>query len=113
MLKGGIRLSIVPSNKTSSSHYTNFSLQNLPLPVKIISKLKRMAPFKLKFRMGGSRSTSQETEAEPPALLLSNSVGASNTTIDSEYNSLGSIVSSDQKTLLRNHNAGSDNVKGK
>ncbi|KAG4073279.1 hypothetical protein HA402_008625 [Bradysia odoriphaga] len=66
--------------------------------------------------MGGSRSTSQETEAEPPTLLLSNSVGASlgasNTTIDSEYNSLGSIVSSDQRTLLPNHNGGGDSVKG-
>lgn len=75
-----------------------------------------MAPFKLKFRMGGSRSTSQETETEPPALLLSNSVvaslGASNTTIDSEYNSLGSIISSDQRTLLPNHNVGGDNATG-
>lgn len=88
-------------------------MQKFTPPEKILSKLKRMAPFKLKFRMGGSRSTSQETEAEPPALLLSNSVGASNTTIDSEYNSLGSIVSSDQRTLLPNHNIGSDNVKGK
>ncbi|KAJ6644127.1 hypothetical protein Bhyg_09093, partial [Pseudolycoriella hygida] len=89
-------------------------LENLISPEKLLSKLKRMAPFKLKFRMGGSRSTSQETEAEPPALLLSNSVvtslAASNTTIDSEYNSLGSIMSSDQRTLLPNHNVGGDNV---
>lgn len=94
-----------------------YSFQKLTSPGKILSKLKRMAPFKLKFRMGGSRSTSQETETEPPALLLSNSVGASlgasNTTIDSEYNSLGSIASSDQRTLLPNHNMGSDNAKGK
>lgn len=64
-----------------------------------------MAPFKLKFRMGSSRSASQEGETEilPTVThpLLGNSTGtitSSNTTIDSELNSFGS--SNDQRNLI-------------
>lgn len=69
-----------------------------------------MAPFKLKFRMGSSRSTSQETETEQPTTavqqpLLGNggtaSIGASTITINSENNySLGSIGNNDQRNLI-------------
>lgn len=66
-----------------------------------------MAPFKLKFRMGSSRSTSQETdtESQPAQPLLNNvttlSIDASNTTIDSVNNSMTSL--SDQRNLLPNN----------
>ncbi|GAB0090341.1 hypothetical protein DMENIID0001_050670 [Sergentomyia squamirostris] len=63
-----------------------------------------MAPFKLKFRMGSSRSTSQETPAEPDvtqtthqASLLSSQ--PSTTTIDTD--SLGSL-SGDNRALIQN-----------
>lgn len=73
-----------------------------------------MAPFKLKFRMGSSRSTSQECEAEPPVQPLLGSGGgggggistnstitSSTATINSEFNSLGSIGSNnDQRNLI-------------
>ncbi|XP_055690730.1 uncharacterized protein LOC129794124 isoform X2 [Lutzomyia longipalpis] len=65
-----------------------------------------MAPFKLKFRMGSSRSTSQETTAEPDVtqthqqpLLGSQPTGSSTTTIDTV--SLGSM-SGDSRALLHN-----------
>lgn len=55
-----------------------------------------MAPFKLKFRMGSSsRSTSLETAPR----LTSTSVTSSTTTIDSQFNSLGSL-NNDQRNLL-------------
>lgn len=62
-----------------------------------------MAPFKLKFRMGSSsRSTSQETEepVQQPLLTRQSSICASNTTIDSEFNSMSS--NNDQHNLLPN-----------
>ncbi|XP_036330214.1 TBC1 domain family member 5 homolog A isoform X1 [Rhagoletis pomonella] len=70
-----------------------------------------MAPFKLKFRMGGSRSTSQEHEADPQvneALLNhhqhhSATIGASSSTIDStDCTSLGSMGTNERKSLLPN-----------
>lgn len=73
-----------------------------------------MAPFKLKFRMGGSRSTSQETETEQPSsqqLLLSNvtmtAMNGSSTTIDSEHNtdSFGSL-NNDQRALIQSNDYG-------
>lgn len=85
-----------------------------------------MAPFKLKFRMGSSRSTSQETDTETSGgtgvqqpLLLNNSgavitqIGDSNTTIDSEYNSLGSINTNDQRNLLPSNHSSLDERSGK
>lgn len=55
-----------------------------------------MAPFKLKFRMGSSsRSTSLETAPR----LTNTSVTSSTTTIDSQFNSLGSL-NNDQRNLL-------------
>ncbi|XP_055838044.1 probable WRKY transcription factor protein 1 isoform X1 [Episyrphus balteatus] len=65
-----------------------------------------MAPFKLKFRMGGSRSTSQEVDSDPQvneALLNhSTTIGASSSTIDSaDCTSLGSI-GNERKSLLPN-----------
>uniref|UniRef100_A0A1B0BZ54 DUF4802 domain-containing protein n=1 Tax=Glossina palpalis gambiensis TaxID=67801 RepID=A0A1B0BZ54_9MUSC len=66
-----------------------------------------MAPFKLKFRMGSSRSTSQEHEPDPQvneALLTQHTaggIGASTSTIDSvDCNSLGNT--SERKLLLPN-----------
>ncbi|XP_013108166.2 TBC1 domain family member 5 homolog A [Stomoxys calcitrans] len=66
-----------------------------------------MAPFKLKFRMGSSRSTSQEHEPDPQvneALLnhqTSGAIGASSSTIDSvDCNSLVSLNASERKLLL-------------
>uniref|UniRef100_A0A1I8N9S4 Uncharacterized protein n=2 Tax=Musca domestica TaxID=7370 RepID=A0A1I8N9S4_MUSDO len=68
-----------------------------------------MAPFKLKFRMGSSRSTSQEHEPDPQvneALLnhqTSGAIGASSSTIDSvDCNSLVSLNTSERKLLLPN-----------
>ncbi|XP_055380029.1 GATA zinc finger domain-containing protein 14 [Condylostylus longicornis] len=73
-----------------------------------------MAPFKLKFRMGSSRSTSQEVDSDPQvnqSLLGNNNncnnnnldIGASNSTIDSsDCNSLISIENNDKKSLLPN-----------
>lgn len=66
-----------------------------------------MAPFKLKFRMGSSsRSTSQEADqpavAQPLLSSTTTSIGASNTTIDSEFNSLTSL-NNDQRNLLPTH----------
>lgn len=68
-----------------------------------------MAPFKLKFRMGGSRSTSQEHEPDPQvneALLnhqIVGGIGASSSTIDSvDCNSLVSLNTSERKLLLPN-----------
>lgn len=63
-----------------------------------------MAPFKLKFRMGNSsRSTSQEIEepVQQPLLVRQSAIAASNTTIDSEYNSMSSTTN-DQHNLLPN-----------
>lgn len=70
-----------------------------------------MAPFKLKFRMGGSRSTSQETETDPPQPLLLNNVtlaiNGSNTTIDSEHNTDSySSLNNDQRALIQNNGTG-------
>lgn len=66
-----------------------------------------MAPFKLKFRMGSSRSTSQEHEPDPQvneALLnhqTNATIGASSSTIDSvDCNSLVSLNTSERKLLL-------------
>ncbi|XP_075168225.1 uncharacterized protein LOC142240398 [Haematobia irritans] len=67
-----------------------------------------MAPFKLKFRMGSSRSTSQEHDPQDPqvneALLnhqTSGAIGASSSTIDSvDCNSLVSLNTSERKLLL-------------
>lgn len=70
-----------------------------------------MAPFKLRFRMGGSRSTSQEADAEPPQQPLLNNItlaiNGSNTTIDSEHNtdSYGSL-NNDQRALIQNNSTG-------
>ncbi|XP_037951177.1 protein kinase 4-like [Teleopsis dalmanni] len=67
-----------------------------------------MAPFKLKFRMGSSRSTSQEHDPDPQvneALLNhhSTATGASSSTIDSaDCNSLGSLGHNERKSLLPN-----------
>lgn len=73
---------------------------------RIRRKLFNMAPFKLKFRMGGSRSTSQEVDSDPQvneALLNhSTTIGASSSTIDSaDCTSLGSI-GNERKSLLPN-----------
>lgn len=55
-----------------------------------------MAPFKLKFRMGSSsRSTSLETTSR----MATASITSSSTTIDSQFNSLGSL-NNDQRNLL-------------
>lgn len=71
----------------------------------------RMAPFKLKFRMGSSRSASQEHDQDPQvneALLNhhqhhSTTIGASSSTIDStDCTSLGSIGTNERKSLLPN-----------
>lgn len=78
-----------------------------------------MAPFKLKFRMGGSRSISQETETEQPShqLLLNNvtttAINGSSTTIDSEHNtdSFGSL-NNDQRALIQNNDTGNDEQIG-
>lgn len=62
-----------------------------------------MAPFKLKFRMGSSsRSTSQEIEepVQQPLLTRQSAVGGSNTTLNSDYNSMS--ANNDQHTLLPN-----------
>ncbi|XP_065368360.1 protein kinase 4 [Calliphora vicina] len=74
-----------------------------------------MAPFKLKFRMGSSRSTSQEHEPDPQvneALLNHQTfggIGASSSTIDSvDCNSLVSLNTSERKLLLPNK---SNNLK--
>lgn len=74
-----------------------------------------MAPFKLKFRMGSSRSTSQEHEPDPQvneALLNHQTIGgigASSSTIDSvDCNSLVSLNNSERKLLLPNK---SNNLK--
>lgn len=70
-----------------------------------------MAPFKLRFRMGGSRSTSQEADTEPPQQpLLTNitlAINGSNTTIDSDHNtdSYGSL-NNDQRALIQNNSTG-------
>lgn len=70
-----------------------------------------MAPFKLRFRMGGSRSTSQEADSEPPQQPLLNNItlaiNGSNTTIDSEHNtdSYGSL-NNDQRALIQNNSTG-------
>ncbi|XP_054738933.1 putative uncharacterized protein DDB_G0286901 [Anastrepha obliqua] len=70
-----------------------------------------MAPFKLKFRMGGSRSTSQEHDPDPQvseALLNhhqhhSTAIGASSSTIDStDCTSLGSMGTNERRSLLPN-----------
>ena len=74
-----------------------------------------MAPFRLKFRMGGSsRSTSQEQDTDTQTTSSSNnaqpnylSKSASNnfgssTTIDSEHN-VDSLCSNDQRALLPNN----------
>lgn len=64
-----------------------------------------MAPFKLKFRMGSSRSTSQEHEPDPQVneALLNHQIGASTSTIDSvDCNSLQSLNTSERKLLLPN-----------
>ncbi|XP_004526391.1 probable serine/threonine-protein kinase DDB_G0282963 [Ceratitis capitata] len=70
-----------------------------------------MAPFKLKFRMGSSRSASQEHDQDPQvneALLNhhqhhSTTIGASSSTIDStDCTSLGSIGTNERKSLLPN-----------
>ncbi|XP_011202079.2 putative uncharacterized protein DDB_G0291812 [Bactrocera dorsalis] len=70
-----------------------------------------MAPFKLKFRMGSSRSTSQEHDSDPQvneALLNyhqhhSTAIGASSSTIDStDCTSLGSMGTNERKSLLPN-----------
>ncbi|XP_055690729.1 uncharacterized protein LOC129794124 isoform X1 [Lutzomyia longipalpis] len=75
-----------------------------------------MAPFKLKFRMGSSRSTSQETTAEPDVtqthqqpLLGSQPTGSSTTTIDTV--SLGSM-SGDSRALLHNSASASGRLAG-
>lgn len=74
-----------------------------------------MAPFKLKFRKGGSRTTSQEHEPDPQvneALLNHQTIGgigASSSTIDSvDCNSLVSLNTSERKLLLPNK---SNNLK--
>lgn len=62
-----------------------------------------MAPFKLKFRMGsGSRSLSQETEepVQQPLLTRQSAIRGSNTTLNSEYNSMS--TTNDQHNLLPN-----------
>uniref|UniRef100_A0A6B2E7E3 DUF4802 domain-containing protein n=1 Tax=Phlebotomus kandelakii TaxID=1109342 RepID=A0A6B2E7E3_9DIPT len=73
-----------------------------------------MAPFKLKFRMGSSRSTSQETTTEPDVAqahqqpLLGNQPStASTTTIDTD--SLGSL-SGDSRALLHNSSSASGRI---
>lgn len=62
-----------------------------------------MAPFKLKFRMGsGSRSLSQELEepVQQPLLTRQSAIKGSNTTLNSEYNSMS--TNNDQHNLLPN-----------
>ncbi|XP_059609139.1 uncharacterized protein LOC132256663 isoform X2 [Phlebotomus argentipes] len=73
-----------------------------------------MAPFKLKFRMGSSRSTSQEATAEPDVaqvhqqpLLGSQPSAASTTTIDTD--SLGSL-SGDSRALLHNSSSAAGRI---
>lgn len=89
-----------------------------------------MAPFKLKFRMGGSRSTSSEHESDPASIGggggASSSINTTNatnqgsqsvinsttslihfgstSTIDSDHNtdSLVSLSNNDQRALLQN-----------
>lgn len=89
-------------------------------------RLPGMAPFKLKFRMGSSRSTSQETDtdssagshhqnlanqlngAQQPLLHAlhrsptNSAAGISTTTLDSiDFPSLGSLNANEQQNLLR------------
>jgi hypothetical protein len=76
----------------------------------------KMAPFKLKFRMGGLRSTSQENDNDPQNNYNENLTNTSqtnlfqfgsNTTIDSEVitGSTGSL-NNDQRALLNNGDDG-------
>lgn len=83
-----------------------------------------MAPFKLKFRMGSSRSTSQEQDAEVmthSTQIVINSTTSlikfdSTSTIDSDHNT-DSLVSlnntSDQRALLQNCSQTSNDQIGK
>lgn len=80
--------------------------------------------------MGSSRSGSQETDTDTSngggnngdrnssvqqPLLLNNAAHMrdSNTTLDSEYNSLGSLIANDQRNLLRSSNSSINDRTGK
>lgn len=76
-----------------------------------------MAPFKLKFRMGSSRSTSQEqdnvVDTQTQTQIFLNNYG-SNTTIDSDPNTDSLIsLNNDQRALLHNSNDTTDGQIGK
>ncbi|XP_053689311.1 uncharacterized protein LOC128738300 [Sabethes cyaneus] len=81
-----------------------------------------MAPFKLKFRMGSSRSTSQEQDIIvdsqanqiTPNYLNSNTLGTtsfgSNTTLDSEQNDSLVSMCNDQRALIRDQDSPDEHI---
>ncbi|XP_055529447.1 uncharacterized protein LOC129721189 [Wyeomyia smithii] len=81
-----------------------------------------MAPFKLKFRMGSSRSTSQEQDVTidnqanqiVPNYLNSNTLGTTNfgssTTLDSEQNDSLVSMCNDQRALIRDQDSPREHI---